>query len=105
MFASRWIIKPNLEVLSPGMVEIISEKFAELDPQADIMIRLSCPHCRHEWFSVFDIMLYVWTEIQESVHRIYQEIVTMARYFSWSENEILSLSPFRRQLYLRMIQS
>ena len=96
---------PGTEDLSSDMIEVISNKFAELDPQADIMIKLSCPQCRHEWSSIFDIMLYIWTEIQERVHTIYREIITIARHFSWSENEILSLSPFRRQLYLRMIQS
>lgn len=98
-------INYGAEDWSPALIEIISEKFAELDPQGDIVIKLSCPQCKHEWVSIFDIMFYIWTEIQEKVYTLYREIITLARYFSWSENEILSLSPFRRQLYLRMIQS
>ena len=89
----------------PGEVlEILDQHMAIEDPQADISMRLTCPGCSHTWESQFDIVHYLWKEIDSWARHILQDIALLAATFSWSEAEILSLSPQRRQLYLDMIR-
>jgi hypothetical protein len=77
----------------------------EADPLADIQIRLSCPCCEHRWRASFDIVSFIWTEIEVWVRRVVSDVHTLATAYGWSEREILSLSPLRRQMYLEMAAS
>lgn len=80
-------------------------QMAQADPQANIHFNLICPACQHQWVSFFDIMSYFWVEIDRWAKRTFQEVYLLARGFGWSEKEILSLSPVRRQTYLNMLHS
>jgi len=82
----------------------LDERMAEEDPQADIRMRLSCPACTHTWETQFDIVSYLWMEIDSWAKHILQEIALLATAFGWSESQILGLSPRRRQLYLEIIR-
>ncbi len=78
---------------------------AQTDPQANIHFDLICPACQHQWVSFFDIMSYLWVEVDRWARRTFQEIYLLARGLGWSEQEILALSPARRQTYLNMLQA
>lgn len=87
------------------ILEAINNQMPKLDPQANINIGLNCPACEHHWENPFDIVTYLWTEIDNKVKHILEEIFVLARAFGWSEKDILSMSPKRRQIYLAMLRS
>lgn len=89
--------------LSKSTLEKISERMAERDPQAEILLDLSCPACGHEWKSLFDILTFVWKEIDSRAKRLINEVHSLAVSYHWSEAEILELSPQRRRMYLELI--
>jgi len=82
--------------------EAMQRKMSELDPQAEVSFALSCPICRHEWHALFDIAEFLWTEITTFARRLLREVDLLARAYGWSEREILTLSPARRQGYLEL---
>ena len=76
---------------------------ARSDPQADVQLALSCPHCGHEWQANFDIGAYFWDEINAWAIRLLREVHVLAGAYGWRESDILALSPLRRQFYLEML--
>ncbi len=95
------------EQLEPSaeLARAFSQLISENDPQADVSINLQCPECAYEWSAVFDIVQYLWLEIQERALRLLQDIYVLASKFGWSEQDILSMSRRRRRFYLNMIQA
>jgi DNA-directed RNA polymerase subunit RPC12/RpoP len=83
-------------------MQAIMERMAEADPQADIQVDIACPACNHRWRQTFDIVSFFWSEIDAWARRVLREVHSLALAYGWSENEILALSPRRRQLYLEM---
>ena len=81
----------------------VAHSMAEADPLADIQFRLTCPCCEHEWRAPFDIVAFLWTEIEVWARRILGDVHALAAAYGWSEREILSLTPVRRQFYLEMV--
>src|SRR6266567_1060204 len=73
------------------------------DPQARVEIALSCVACRHKWSLGFDIVQYFWNEINAWANRMLREVHAIASAYGWREEEILSLSPRRRQFYVDLI--
>jgi hypothetical protein len=93
----------NLEQLPAEVLESVVEEMARLDPQADVRLSLSCPQCQHRWQTIFDIVSFFWSEINTWAARLLQEVHVLASAYGWREEEILSLSPWRRQAYLELI--
>ncbi len=73
------------------------------DPLAAMRVHMICPQCQHEWETLFDIADFFWTELDAWAKRILREVHALASAYGWNENEILALSPQRRQLYLELI--
>jgi hypothetical protein len=90
--------------LPEEMVVAISERMAELDPDADLQLALNCPQCHHAWEAPLDIVSYLWTEIHGWAIRLLREIHLLASAYGWREADVLALSPGRRQAYLEMIE-
>lgn len=91
--------------LSPTLVNQLVRQMAECDPQAEILLNLSCPACEHSWQLLFDIVSFFWTEITARAKRLLQEVHTLARFYGWREADILSMSGIRRQMYLDLLGS
>ena len=88
----------------PGPVrEAVVRRMAEADPQADVQLALACPACGHHWLAVFDIVSYFWSEINAWAQRVLREVHTLAAAYGWREEDILAMSPLRRQIYLEMV--
>jgi hypothetical protein len=86
-----------------GLAARISERMSELDPQAETTLRLICPACQHAFAAFFDIGDYFFRELKSREHRRYREVHQLALAYHWSEADILSMSPRKRQLYLDLI--
>jgi hypothetical protein len=85
------------------LLEDIHQQMSVEDPQADIGMNIKCPACDHQWEARFDIVSFLWTEINSWAQRMLREIYVLARAFGWHEADILNMSPRRRQLYLQML--
>lgn len=89
--------------LPEEVIQATADRMAEIDPQADMQIALTCPACAQKWSATFDIASYVWTEIHAWAVRLLHEIHRLASAYGWREADILALSPMRRQFYLELI--
>jgi hypothetical protein len=95
----------NLGPLPPALQDIVERELAVLDPQAEILIDLTCQVCGHRWQTVFDIVAFLWREIHTKARRLLQEVDVLARTYGWTETEILGLNETRRRLYVHMALS
>lgn len=86
--------------LPDDLIETIEERMAEADPQARVLLDLSCPACQRRWQAPFDIDAYFWSELDAWARRTLREVHALAAAYGWSEAEILGMSAARRHLYL-----
>jgi hypothetical protein len=76
---------------------------ANLDPEANINLALSCEDCSKTWLADFNIGALLWDEIDVRARSLLAEVHSLARAYGWTEPEILALSPQRRAIYLDMV--
>lgn len=88
--------------LPESVLQTIEQRMAELDPLAEIELRLECPHCQQAWLTLFDIASTFWEEVSAEARRLLREIHHLARAYGWREADILAMSATRRALYLEM---
>lgn len=91
--------------LPPDVLEAIEEHMAQRDPQAQVQLSLTCPQCTHVWSATFDIATFFWAEITARAAQLLHEVHTLASVYGWREADILSMSAYRRQAYLDLINA
>ncbi len=87
----------------PGIEELIDRKMAELDPQADSVLRLQCPSCDGAFAAPFDAAAFLFQEVKARLPHLYQEVHRIAVSYHWSEAEILGMTPKKRRVYLNLL--
>ena len=92
------------ELPEPVLAEI-GARMEAADPQASVRLSLTCPVCAHASERPFDIVAYLWTEVDAWARRTLAEVHALAAAYGWSEGEILALSARRRQLYLELVRA
>lgn len=95
----------KIKSIPKKIIRTLAEKIPELDPAADIRMNITCPSCENRWMVVFDIMSYLWWEIDNWVQKTLQEVYILASAFGWSEKDILNMDAERRHIYIGMIRS
>jgi len=90
----------SFDDLPQDVLASLGERLESLDPLADVRIGLRCPQCGHGWAVLFDIVSFLWQEVDDWARRLLRTVSELAAAFGWGEREILRLSPLRRQLYL-----
>ena len=93
----------SIKRLPKQVVTAVTARMAEIDPQADVEITLTCQDCGHRWNAPFDILNFFWAEIHAWALRALHEVHLLALAYGWHESDILALSPWRRRLYLEMV--
>lgn len=93
------------EELPTEITGAVTKRMSQADPQADVKLSLACPSCGHDWLAVFDILSFLWSEIEAWAKRLLREIHILARSYGWREADILAMSALRRQSYLDMIDA
>jgi hypothetical protein len=93
----------SLDNIPDTVVQQVVAMMAEKEPLADSYVVLHCPSCEHSWNAFFDIVSYLWTEIERWAAGILQEVHILASAYGWHEDDILDMSSWRRQLYLEKI--
>jgi hypothetical protein len=101
--AERNEVPVEVDYLSAEVAEAAAQKLAQIDPFADIRMNINCPSCGHAWRAAFDIVEFLWAEVEAWAGRIFNEVHTLASAYGWCERDILALSPTRRQFYLDMV--
>lgn len=91
-----------IDELPENIMDAVIERMAQIDSQADVQLSLTCPACQHQWFVAFDIVSFLWNELNSWAIRLLHEVGILASHYGWSEKDILDMSPFRRRLYLEM---
>lgn len=81
----------------------ISERMAELDPQAETMLQMECPSCGHGFKAPFDAADYFVRELAARERQLFCDVHTLALAYHWSESEILNMAPRKRKLYLELL--
>lgn len=91
-------VDPNS--LPETVVAGLAAEIEDLDPQAETLLGFECPACGAGWQAYFDILSFLWAEIQARARRLLGEVHGLARAYGWSEAAILEMSPVRRRFYL-----
>jgi len=95
----------SLQKLPETIIESLGKEMEIVSPLSNISLGLNCPECRHQWEMNFDILTYLWKEIDSWAMKILEEVYLLANAFKWSEKDILNMSNRRRRIYLNMIQA
>jgi hypothetical protein len=91
------------EAIPEIMRDAMAEQMAREDPQADVQLALTCGTCDHQWQAPFDIVTFFLSEIDAWAQRVLRDVHILASTYGWHENDILNMSPWRRQFYQQMI--
>ncbi len=86
------------------VAQAVAAQMEAADPQGNVQLALDCPACGHHWLQAFDILTYLWREIDDWAQRTLHEVHLLATAYGWSEQAILALSARRRHIYLEMVQ-
>lgn len=101
---ARCIAPAEASALPDELTDAIVERLAQLDPQADVALDVTCPACAHEWREPFDIVTFFWSEVAVAAKRLLGEVHELAFAYGWSEHDILGLSSARRNAYLELVR-
>jgi hypothetical protein len=91
------------ELLDDALLRACEDALDTLDPNADIALRLHCEACGEHGSAQLDIGVLLWEEIETQARQLLQDVHALARAYGWTEGDILSLSPARRESYLAMV--
>ena len=86
--------------LPETVVAGLADEMEARDPRAEILLGFECPACGASWQACFDVLSFLWTEIQARARRLLGEVQGLASAYGWSEAAILEMSPVRRRFYL-----
>ena len=86
-------------------LDAIGDQMALADPLGEIMLHFDCPECGKSFDDSLDLPTFLRAEIEGRAKRLLREVHTLASAYGWSEAEILSLNPARRQFYLAMVRA
>jgi hypothetical protein len=110
--AERCVLEARREERSVPASELAEEELAALagamadaDPGAELWIELECPACAHGWWELLDVATFLWIELEAQVRSLLRDIHLLARAYGWREADVLSLSPWRRRIYLEMVDA
>ncbi len=87
---------------SDALFADVEAGMALADPQADVQFAMGCDACGHNWSASFDIVQFLWEEIEARAVRLVQDVSLLARAFGWTETDVLALRPARRRTYITM---
>lgn len=97
----RKLISENL--LPETVADTISRRMAQLDPQSEILLNMTCPVCGNEFMANFDIGNFFLKELAAHSQDVFHEVHLLAWNYHWDEGDILDMTRARRQIYLNML--
>ena len=92
-----------IEGWPPAVAQQLPALMAKLDPQAELVLNLTCPVCGHAFSTIFDTAAYFLQELAGRMKHLYREVHLLAFYYHWSEAEILGMTARKRHRYLDLL--
>lgn len=92
-----------LDALPLVVSESLPQVMAELDPQAEILLNLTCPTCGASFVVPFDTADYFCRELSARGGDLYREVHLLAYHYHWSESEIMAMTRRKRSIYLGLL--
>ena len=89
--------------LDKSILPALIHEFETRDPLIKTSIKSDCLGCQHTDRYQFSIGHYFLQEMMIFSQRITMDVHTLARFYGWSESEILNMSQYRRNTYIEMI--
>jgi hypothetical protein len=77
---------------------------ADLDPQAEIILNVTCPTCGHGFAALLDASGYFLQELAIRRRRVQRDVHLLAYYYHWGEQEILAMTPRRRERHATYLE-
>ena len=93
----------NLSDLPPIVARELPTKMAALDPQAELLLDLTCPECAAGFVVPFDAGDYICRELAMQEREFYREVHALSLHYHWSEDAVLGLSRRKRHIYLELL--
>lgn len=90
-----------LSSLADTDIDAIEVAMERADPQADVQLESMCTECGASITAPFDILAQLRVELDVWARRTLYEVSSLAAAFGWAERDILEMSAWRRQAYLR----
>jgi hypothetical protein len=91
--------------LPTDVVQEAAAAIAAVVPEADVDVSLTCPACGGSCVCAFDVVSFLWLELDAWALQMLDEVYALASAFGWSEADILSLGPARRRAYMELIEA
>ncbi|HME38780.1 MAG TPA: hypothetical protein VKG63_07440 [Steroidobacteraceae bacterium] len=89
--------------LPQAVVDEIERTLEERDARVLTGLGVNCEACGHRWSAPFDMVAYLWTELERWAVRLLWEVSALAQAYGWSEIDLITMTPWRRQRYLEML--
>jgi hypothetical protein len=86
-----------------GRPDDVDDLLAELDPQADLRLDMTCPACGHAFSVGFDAGDFLARELARDADALLREIHVLALHYHWPESELRAMPPRRRRRYLAVL--
>lgn len=99
----RCVLSAEPTDLTDAVAAAISERMAELDPQAELLLNAQCPTCGRAFRARLDVAGFLRQRLEERAQTLYQEIHLLAFHYHWSERDIVAMSSRARHRYLRLL--
>ncbi len=85
-------------------VRIIDEAMQEADPLVNVRLAVHCPHCGEENTYEIDLQETALARLHQAQVRLLEDVHRLALHYHWSEQQIISLPPWRRDQYLAFLE-
>lgn len=92
-----------VDEIPAAVADRLAARMAELDPQAELTLQLSCPVCGRDFSTLFDVAAWLFQELAGAAASLWREVHRLALSYHWSEAEILRLTGRKRRLYLGLL--
>jgi hypothetical protein len=93
----------KLAELPPVVLRELPARMAALDPQAELILDLTCPECGAVFTAPFDSADYIYRELAMEEREFYREVHSLSWHYHWSEEAVLGLSRRKRRIYLELL--
>jgi uncharacterized protein YbbK (DUF523 family) len=103
----RSLLVPEAGIEMPVSDELVTaaDRFlAEADPLVNFNLAVKCPHCGSQASYSFDLEALALQELRQSQSCLLKTVHLLASHYHWSEQQVLSVSPWRRDYYLAQIE-
>ncbi len=95
--------KGNKPLIPDEWIAIIDEAMTETDPLVNFRVTASCPHCGQDDTYWVDLEELLVQELQKEQTELIHTVHRLAFGYHWSEEEVFSIPPWRRKLYLSLL--